>query len=84
MHRLGANNRASSVMAFTDEIDLWLRCQSLSPVNASFDDKLDQATKALEDAYAVYQVCLRHYVEVRRAGVANLSVPANASGASMA
>src|SRR5689334_7852725 len=65
VHRLGAKNRATSVMAFSDEIDLWLRCRTHPPVNASLGDKLDQATKALEDAYAAYQVCLRHYVEIR-------------------
>ena len=84
MHRLGGKNRSSSVMAFSDEIDLWLRCRTHTPVNTSVDDKLDQATKALEDAYAAYQVCLRHYVEVRRLYAPNLQYAANVSGQTMA
>src|SRR5690349_24381117 len=70
VHRLCKNNRSSSVLAFVDEIDLWLR---KTPKNSRFraqccaarESDLEEASKTLEQTYAAYQAALDRYVELK-------------------
>src|SRR5689334_11875357 len=77
VHRLCKNNRSSSVLAFADEIDLWLRNMPKNSLrfrthhDQIVGSDLGQAGKALEQAYAAYQAALDRYIEVKTASTGN-------------
>src|SRR5690349_635189 len=64
----------STVMAFIDEIDLWLRSTphgSLMNLEQDGQDgtlstELEMARKAVEESYAAYRHSVRHYQELRK------------------
>ena len=67
VHRAAGKNR-TAVMAFADEIDSWLRTtpkKVFIPAN-QVETNVEQATVALEEAYAAYQLCLHRYIEVKK------------------
>lgn len=70
VHRVAGKKR-TAVMAFTDEIDHWLRTRPQSIAsdeaaaeNHSAEMTVEQARQAAQKAYEAFQIALRRYVQV--------------------
>ena len=72
VHRVAGKKR-TAVMAFTDEIDHWLRTrpQSIADDEAASENHsgemtLEQAKQAVQKAYEAFQIALQRYLQVER------------------
>jgi hypothetical protein len=72
VHRV-AGKKHTAVMAFTDEIDHWLRTRPQSIAddeaaaeNHSAEMTVEQAKQAVQKAYEAFQIALQRYLQVER------------------